>query len=45
LSEFYAFDANFKDEPDYIKLADIYDELAEIFGKKSDFEVDDKELD
>lgn len=45
MAEFYAFDSDLKDEPEYMEMADIYDELAEIFGKPSDYALEEPEID
>ncbi len=45
MSQFYYYDDQFDDHPEYMDLGDIYDELAEVFGKKNDFDLADDEID
>lgn len=45
MSQFYYLDEQFDDYPEYMDLGDIYDELAEVFGKKNDFDLDENEID
>ncbi len=46
MSAFYGFDDQFENNKDeYLDLADIYDELAEVFGKKNDFDLDNDQVD
>ncbi len=45
MSQFYYYDEQFDANPEYMDLGDIYDELAEVFGKKNDFDLDDNEID
>lgn len=44
MADFYAFEVDFEDEPQQDELYLVYDELAELFGDQSDFELGDDQI-
>jgi hypothetical protein len=44
MADFYAFEVEDEDEPLQDELYLIYDELSELFGKQSDFELGDDQI-